>query len=375
MTALAGVGPSTALVLVKGSNPVLVADAVQSVQAALLGDDDAALVLETVGPERLLEGDAAGGEADLGPLVDAAQTPPFLTDRRVVVGRGLAVFGRKESVAPLVRYLEDPLPTTRLVLVWEKPAGSTARAAPLPKSLSEALTGAGAVVVDTDPGRDLAAWLRGELADAPVRLDAQAVGLVVEAVGEEAERVHSIVRTLSAVYGVGAVLGADDVAPYLGQAGGVPPWGLTDAIDRGDVPAALAVLERLLQGGGRHPLQVLATLVSHYQRMVALDGADVHDERSAAAQLGLTGSTFPARKALEQGRRLGHDRLVESLGLLAAADLDLKGARAFSWPGGSETVIEVLVARLASRVPQRGSGDRPSPGAGRRVGGSTTRRR
>lgn len=365
MNAVAGVGPSTALVVVKGSNPVLVADAVLSVQAALLGDDDPALVLETVGPERLLDGDAAGGEADLGPLVDAAQTPPFLTDRRVVVGRGLAVFGRKESVAPLVRYLEDPLPTTRLVLVWDKPAGVTTRAASLPKSLSEALTKAGAVVVDTDPGRDLATWLRGELAEAPVRLDAEAVGLVVEAVGEEAERVHSIVRTLTAVYGAGSVLGAEDVGPYLGQAGGVPPWALTDAVDRGDVQGALSVLERLLQGGGRHPLQVLATLVSHYQRMVALDGADVHDERAAAALLGMSGSTFPARKALEQGRRLGHDRLVESLGLLAAADLDLKGARAFGWPGGSETVIEVLVARLASRVPQRGGGARRSPGDGR----------
>ena len=53
--------------------------------------------------------------------------------------------------------------------------------------------------------------------------------------------------------------------------------------------------------------------------------------------------TFPARKALEQGRKLGTDRLRQAVHLLARADLDLRGAKA--WP--PELVMEVLVARLA----------------------------
>ena len=55
------------------------------------------------------------------------------------------------------------------------------------------------------------------------------------------------------------------------------------------------------------------------------------------------GSTFPARKALSQARRLGSKGLRRSVELLAAADLDLRGAQA--WP--DELVVEVLVARLA----------------------------
>lgn len=363
MSVTAAVRPDSTVVVVKGSDPVLVNEAVLAVQATLVGDEDATLVLDVVGPERLLPADR---EPDLGPLVDAAQTMPFLTDRRVVVGRGLAAFGRKDDVASLVAYLADPLPSTALVLVWEK-APDQQKASPMPKVLADALKAAGAVMIDADPGRKVGEWARAQLADAPVRLDAAAVSLVVDNIGEDATRLGAIVQALTGAFGPGARLGPEEVAPYLGEAGGVAPWDLTDAIDRGDVAGSLAVLERMLGGGGRHPLQILATLHGHYQKMVALDGAGVADERAAAAVLGLKGSTFPARKALEQGRRLGTARLAEAMELLAQADVDLKGARAFGWVGGGDAVIEVLVARLASRSP-RGSSRPPA-------GSATTRRR
>lgn len=349
------VDPGTTLVLVKGSDPVLVSEAVLEVQTALVGDDDPTLVLDVVGPDRLVPDE---GEPSIGPLVDAAQTMPFLTDRRVVVGRGLGRFTTKESVAPLVAYLEDPLPSTVLVLVWEKAPDQT-KAVGAPTSLTKAIKAAGGTVVDTNPGKKVGDWVRAELRAAPLRLDAEATAAVVDAVGDDAARLGSIVATLVGAHGEGTSLGLADVAPYLSdEAGGVAPWDLTDAIDRGDVPGALAMLDRMLRGGGRHPLQVLATLHAHYQKMLALDGAGVGDEKAAAAVLGITGSSFPARKALEQGRRLGHDRLVEMVGLLARADLDLKGGRAFGWEGGGDAVLEVLVARLASRSPRSGSARR-----------------
>ena len=82
--------------------------------------------------------------------------------------------------------------------------------------------------------------------------------------------------------------------------------------------------------------------------MLPLDGAPVTGEKDAAALLGMKGSTFPARKALTQTRRLGHERVVGPIDLLAAADLDLRGGKA--WPDG--LVLEVLVARL-TRPPLR----------------------
>jgi len=144
----------------------------------------------------------------------------------------------------------------------------------------------------------------------------------------------------------GARLTAADVEPFLGAAGAVPPWDLTDAIDKGDVPTALAMLHRMLGAGGRHPLVVMATLQGHYERMLRLDGAAVHDRSSAASFLKV--APFQAQKALEQGRRLGHDGLARAFALLAEADLDLRGQR--QWP--DDLVMEVLVARLARLAPK-----------------------
>jgi DNA polymerase-3 subunit delta len=107
-------------------------------------------------------------------------------------------------------------------------------------------------------------------------------------------------------------------------------------------------LHRMMTGGGRHPLVITATLHTHYTRLLRLDGAQVADEATAAQLLGMTGSTFPARKALAQARRLGSAGIHRAINLLAEADLGLKGA--IDWPG--ELVLEVLVARL-SRLARR----------------------
>ena len=319
--------------LVRGSDEVLLRDAARDLIHALVGDLDPAFTVDEIGRDRFQPSDAA--EARIAPLVEAAQTPPFLTDRRVVVGRDLDVFTRVEQIAPLVAYLDDPLPTTSLVLVFGPGR--------LPKLLAEAVARCGGEQLDTGPGRKVAAWVDDQLAAAGLHVDREGTTRLVGWLGDDPQKLVGVIGTLVGSFGVGARLGAADLEPFLGESGGVPPWELTDALDRGDITTALEKLHRMVSGGGRHPLQVMATLHGHYARMLQLDGAPVRGEKDAAQLLGLRGSTFPARKALQQARRLGHDRVVEAMSLLAGADLDLRGGKA--WPEG--LVLEVLVARLA----------------------------
>ena len=162
----------------------------------------------------------------------------------------------------------------------------------------------------------------------------------------------------SAAYGEGARVTADDLAPYLGEAGNVPRYELTDAIDKGEPGRALTVLRRMLEAGGLVPVQVLATLHGHFSNMLLLDGDDVSTDRDAAAVLGT--APFVAKKALEQSRRLGSTRIAEAINLIAAADLDVRGASGMD----AEVVIEILVARLARQTrPVRAA--RPRAGARR----------
>jgi DNA polymerase III subunit delta len=316
---------------VKGDDEVVLRDGVRDLVHALAEGLDPGLAVEEVGPEQFSPPD---GDASIRPLVDAAQTPPFLTDRRVVVGRGVEMFTRVDQVAPLVAYLDDPLPTTNLVLVW-----SGGR---IPKSLTDAVKRCGGETVDTSPGRKVAPWVEDQVKASGISMDKGAIARLVEWLGDDPQKLVGVLGTLEGAYGPGARLTTGDIEPFLGQAGGVPPWELTDAIDKGDIRLALDRLHRMTDGGDRHPLQVMATLHGHYSRMLQLDGAPVTGEKDAAALLGLRGSTFPARKALSQVRKLGHDKIVRAMDLLATADLDLRGGKA--WPEG--LVMEVLVARL-----------------------------
>ncbi len=69
-----------------------------------------------------------------------------------------------------------------------------------------------------------------------------------------------MLRTLSATFGAHTALGPEHVEPFLGDAGGVPPWDLTDAIDSGRTSRSIELLGRMLGAGERHPLQVMAIL-------------------------------------------------------------------------------------------------------------------
>jgi DNA polymerase-3 subunit delta len=315
--------------LVRGDDATLVRDHVVRLVGELVGDGDRTLIVEEL----------AGDDYEMAALVDACQTPPFLTDQRVVVAREVHRFSTADAVAPLVAYLADPLDTTALVLVWESGR--------VPKSLADAVKAAGGASVDTSPGYNAKAqrkWFDDQFAAAGVRLDAGAARLLIETLGEDVGRLSGILASLESTYGPGAKLGPTEIAPYLGEAGGLAPWELTDAIDKGDIATALDRLHRMMGAGQRHALQLMATLSGHYGRMLALEGSDARTEQAAADLLGMKGSTFPAKKALDQVRRMGHDRLAAAFGLLATADRDLRGEKA--WP--DELVMEVLVARLAN---------------------------
>jgi DNA polymerase-3 subunit delta len=318
--------------LLTGDDESLLSAAASELVHRLVGDGDRSLMVD----------DLDGDDYEVRQIVDAAQTPPFLTDIRIVVGRGIGRF-KTDEIAPLLAYLTDPLPSTELVLI-----GGGGR---MPKALTDAVKGAGGHVMTTGAptGRkDRSIWIDEQVATAGLRLDGGATALVGSWMGEDAGRLGAVLDTLVSTYGTARKLTAADIAPFLGDGGGVPPWDLTDAIDRGDVPGALALLTRMMRAGDRHPLQVMAILHSHYVRLMRLDGAQARTESEAASILNLK-SGFQARKVLDQYRKLGGAAVGQAIQLLAQADLDLRGVRDLP----DDAVMEILVARLCRLTPRR----------------------
>jgi DNA polymerase III subunit delta len=317
--------PDHPVVLIEGDDPTLVSEATGELITKLVGDAERSLAVE----------DYSGEEVDLAVVADGCATPPFLVERRVVVLRGVGRY-LTEQLAPILSYLEDPLPTTVLVL-----AAGEGQTSP---RLVAAVKARGHVISTKVESRQSAEWIRSRIKEAPVRLDSHAETVVREHLGEDVSRLVPLLEVLAAAYGEGAGVGPAEIEPYLGEAGSVTPWAFTDAVDGGQTELALTHMRRMLGAGGRHPLEVFAILRSHVQSRLRVDDPSIRTEQQAAEALGIARgrSTYPAKKALTAARQWGSPGVAEAIGLVADAEVDLKGASA--WPG--EQVLEVLVARL-----------------------------
>lgn len=321
---------SARVVVVVGDDEALLGAARRRVVDARLGGADPSLALSV----------RDFGPGEIAAAVLDCRTPPFLVDHRVVVVDGVARLEPAEFEA-LVSLAEDALPWSTLVLVC---SGSSA------KERRWATSTAGVELVDASRprgARSVASWVQEQLQEAGLRPSASAVQALVSVVGEDLGRVPGVAATLRSTLGEGARVQPEDVLAYGGTAGGVPPWELTDAILSGSVEGALASLHRMLDGGGRAPLAVLAILSRPVLDALALDG----DDRPPAA----TPAERTARDLLE---RLGRRGVQDAVVLLDQADDDLKGRSALP----ADVVLEVLVARLAASV-RRG---RRGPVSGRR---------
>jgi DNA polymerase III subunit delta len=341
--------------LLTGEDAGLLATAVADLVNELVGGAERSLVLE----------EFSADELDVAAVAGACQTPPFLADRRVVVLREAGRFNL-DQLQPLLSYLAEPLPTTRLVVV-----GGGGALPPRFVTSFKALPGTALVSTDVT-GREAHSWVSERIARAPVKLVPAAAATVEEHLGEDLSRLGALLTTLEAAYGTGATVGPEELGPYLGQPGSVPPWDLTDAIDKGETEVALQVLRRLMEAGARHPLVVLAILHRHFGNILRAQSPSITSESEAAAALGIAKgrSTFPARKALDAARRLGPSGTGDAIIALADAELDVKGR--LDWE--PEVVLEVLVARLC-RISRHARGTSHPVRTGHTARGGTARSR
>ena len=324
--------------LIRGDEPSIVSRELEKLTVSLLENEDKSLVVE-----ELLEDDYQTDSEiySVESLVSAIQTVPFLTRKRIVIGRDFARFSKKEDLEPLFAYMKDPIETNYLILVWEKGA-KLQRANQIPKSLIEAVNGCGEVI-DIRVGRKVNGWIREQVGESSIMLDEASITLLEKSVGEEIARIPAILATLESVFGSGSDLQSSDIEPYIGQAGNVVPWELTDRITTGNAASALGILTRMQGNGAQHQMQILGFLSNHYFRILQLSGRSGVTSEEAANLLG-DKSAYRAKKTLSEANRLGPEKSKRAIQLLAEADVNLRGGTGVP----AETVMEVLVARLSS---------------------------
>jgi len=269
------------------------------------------------------------GEAAAGSIGGAARTLPFLSARRVILIRDAEALSR-EHQEELQAYLDDPSPTTCLVLAATRLDLRTRWAAAIQRK---------GVVLRFD--RQAAASLKDSLVEAArargKRLSPEAIDLLIVLAGDDLRQLIYGVEKAALFVGEREEIGRRDIEALVGETRARSIFQLTDAVGARNLDVALSCLTRLLETG-EEPLAILGMLARQIRllfRAKALAEQAVPPS-TMSRTFGLPPRVIAA--LAEQGASLSWHQLSGALRCLSRADLAIKTGRA-----GAPAVLNRLV--------------------------------
>lgn len=191
-------------------------------------------------------------------------------------------------------------------------------------------------IVESFEGKKSPDIVRDFLASTPLNLSPPAREKIIQHVGESIDEVVPIVRVLSSVFKE-ELLSAEMVEPFLGGMGTRLIWGLTDAIDSGNVAQALLVLNSVLETSSPHA--VIGLLHSHFKRMFYLYTIDKADPLDGSVGK----EPYPVIKARRAINKYGKT-VPLCYDLVSKAVGDMRGLSRVP----PQMIMEILVSRLCA---------------------------
>ena len=195
-----------------------------------------------------------GGEIDPGTLGSLLDTPPMMAERRMVVLRDVAAL-KKDARAALDRYLSRPAPDTVLALVTLGAEGKS----------DKKLEGAAGITVCFDSLTDdrVPKWIEHQVSELGATIDARAVTLLHEAVGNDLPALTSELDKLVS-YSAGTPIDERAVAAIVGVRNGETIGDLLDAVLDRDASRALALLPQVLEQPKMGAVPIVMTLATQF---------------------------------------------------------------------------------------------------------------
>jgi DNA polymerase-3 subunit delta len=259
-----------------------------------------------------------GKGLDAQRVVRAANTMPMMAAARFVLVRDLEELDAAQ-LDVLAAYLEQPSPTTCVVLMAEKLDGRTrfARAAHKLGVLTEAKELKGAAV------RDFAVREARERGHA---LAPDAADALVDATGSDLAALDDALERLSLYVGAAQPIPLSAVEACITRVRVDTIWSLVDAVAARDARTALRSARSLL-GDREPPLRILAMVSRQLRTVARMREALAQGLRGPEAAKAAGAPPFKARDLEQSARRFDDAALASAFRVLADTDLALKGSR------------------------------------------------
>jgi len=285
-----------------------------SASAYLIVGDDPHLAKEEL--HRLLEGaspyaiDEFDAESEVGLVIQSLETASLFDEPRIAVVHAMDSMPAQAQKL-IAEYLQDHTPANTLIMV---------AARPIPK-IAAAVRRVGRVI-EAAKGRrtDLFNWLNEETKKRSVKLSGDAMGTLIDSVGESREALAGAVELLSLAHATGARLGPDDISRQFQNRGEAKLFGFIDAVAERKKAQALEALNRL-QDQGEAPQLLAWNLNRHFRMLLASKG---ESPAAVAKRLGLP--PWRAEKLVRQAKGFSREMLVAAYQALAEADRKMKSS-------------------------------------------------
>jgi DNA polymerase III subunit delta len=260
-----------------------------------------------------------GGQASADDIINAANTMPFMSDRRLVIVRDVDKL-EAAALEALAAYARDPAPFTCLVLVATKIAKNS--------KLYRAVAATGVAYEYAAPKRsEYAAEVVKMLRDRGKRIAHPTAQLLVDLAGRDLRRLDGEADKLAMYVGDATEISAEDVSEAVTAGAAASVFELTDAVGERDVRLALQILRRLLQAG-ESPLGIHAMLTRHVRALVGARALSTRgmSPDAMAPEIGM--APWLARNAARQASRFAPSELSRALAALADAEEQMKTSSA-----------------------------------------------
>lgn len=199
---------------------------------------------------------SSADKADMGEALALANTAPVFSDKRLVVLTGIEKL-RKDPKEALIRYLENPLETTVLVLTHDD-----SKKFKTEKALAAAAAAHGDVAnFDELKHEELAMWVKNRLKEQGLNGTFDAVETLCEAVGADLNALAQEIEKL-ALYTADREdknISKDDVLAGVGFSKEENPFALSNAVQYMNKNRAIALADKLLDSG-EDPIGVLGKI-------------------------------------------------------------------------------------------------------------------
>jgi len=308
-------------------------------EAYLIRDYEAALMKAILpeGAEMMNHDLFEEKRATAAAIMDAAETLPFLSDKRLVTVKNSEFFqkgGRKEEGERLKEFLADIPETTCLLFIEEKVEKTN--------GLYKAVVKHGQAIEFKKPTeKDLSVWIKKICKDHGVEMTDGVLNLFLQTVDHDMENIKGELMKLIAYKDAEKEIRSEDIRAVCTVSLEARVFDLVKAVADKHPEKAVQIYRTLLSMK-ESPYMVLSLITRQFRFILEtkLLSESGHTNESIAAKLEIR--DFAVKEYLRQGKRMPAEGWKQAMRDCLQTDLDIKLGKA-----QEETAVELLILKYS----------------------------